>query len=133
MQDNFVELPIVQTGTPIAIEEAFSVKVADISVNGRIDAVFEDKHGKTIIVDWKTGRAPHRNTKKETLRYYATQLRLYRLAWSQLTGLAEESITPMLAFVDANTTVSLDDLVKLGGADLEESLEDEVKRTLKRP
>lgn len=132
MQDNFVELPIVQTGTPIAIEEAFSVKVADISVNGRIDAVFEDKHGKTIIVDWKTGQAPHKNTKKETLRYYATQLRLYRLAWSQLTGLAEESITPMLAFVDTNTTVSLDDLVKLGGAGLEKSLEDEVKRTLKR-
>ena len=44
----------------VAIEEAFSVEVGGVSVQGRIDAVFERVSGegqRFLVVDWKSGSA----------------------------------------------------------------------------
>lgn len=65
----------------VAIEEAFSVEVGGVSVQGRIDAVFERVSGdgpRYLVVDWKSGRPVTATTKPDKVAYFVTQLRLYR-------------------------------------------------------
>ena len=45
--------------TPLFAERAFLLRLEDVTVSGRIDAIFaDDPAGPWEVVDWKTGRAP---------------------------------------------------------------------------
>ncbi len=126
MQEHFRELPLLASHTPVGIEEPFAVEVGGVSVQGRIDAVFRDGDGHDTVVDWKSGRVPSELTSPEVLRYYLTQLRLYRLAWSRRTGVPEEEVSARVAFLAGPRVFSLEDLAGMlgdeGGSPLEESV-----------
>lgn len=74
--------------TPSAVEVPFALVLGGRVIRGRIDAVYTDRGGPEVI-DWKTGRAQ---------RADPLQLAVYRLAWSEIAGLAPEEVRA--AFVD---------------------------------
>ena len=104
----------------VAIEEAFSVEVGGVSVQGRIDAVFERVSGegpRFLVVDWKSGQPVTRKTKPEKLAYFATQLRLYRRAWAERVGVDAAEVGAMVAFLAGPSHYTLEALEgMLGGA-----------------
>lgn len=104
----------------VAIEEAFSVEVGGVSVQGRIDAVFERVSGqgpRFLVVDWKSGQPVTRTTKPEKLAYFATQLRLYRRAWAARMGVDASEVGAMVAFLAGPSHYTLEALEgMLGGA-----------------
>ena len=103
----------------VAIEEAFSVEVGGVSVQGRIDAVFERVSGqgpRFLVVDWKSGQPVTRTTKPEKLAYFATQLRLYRRAWAARMGVDVSEVGAMVAFLAGPSHYTLEALEgMLGG------------------
>ena len=116
----------------VAIEEAFSVEVGGVSVQGRIDAVFERVSGegpRFLVVDWKSGQPVTRKTKPEKLAYFATQLRLYRRAWAARVGVDAAEVGAMVAFLAGPSHYTLEALEgMLGGA--AQSLDQAVKGAL---
>ena len=104
----------------VAIEEAFSVEVGGVSVQGRIDAVFERVSGqgpRFLVVDWKSGQPVTRTTKPEKLAYFATQLRLYQRAWAARVGVDAAEVGAMVAFLVGPSHYTLEALEgMLGGA-----------------
>ena len=105
----------------VAIEEAFSVEVGGVSVQGRIDAVFERVSGEGqsfLVVDWKSGQPVTRQTKPEKLAYFATQLRLYRRAWAARMGVDPSEVDAMVAFLAGPSHYTLESLERMlgGGA-----------------
>ena len=104
----------------VAIEEAFSVEVGGVSVQGRIDAVFErvgEQGPRFLVVDWKSGAPITAATKPDKIAYFVTQLRLYRRAWAARTGVGPEEVGAMVAFLAGPSHFSLDELEDaLGGA-----------------
>ena len=114
----------------VAIEEAFSVEVGGVSVQGRIDAVFERVSGqgpRFLVVDWKSGQPVTRTTKPEKLAYFATQLRLYRRAWAARMGVDVSEVGAMVAFLAGPshyTLESLEAMLGSGTASLDEALRD---------
>ena len=104
----------------VAIEEAFSVQVGGVSVQGRIDAVFERVSGegpRFLVVDWKSGQPVTRTTKPEKLAYFATQLRLYQRAWAARVGVDAAEVGAMVAFLAGPSHYTLQALEgMLGGA-----------------
>ena len=118
----------------VAIEEAFSVEVGGVSVQGRIDAVFERVSGegpRFLVVDWKSGQPVTRKTKPEKLAYFATQLRLYRRAWAARVGVDAAEVGAMVAFLAGPSHYTLEALEgMLGGA--AQSLDQAVKGALGR-
>ena len=114
----------------VAIEEAFSVEVGGVSVQGRIDAVFERVSGqgpRFLVVDWKSGQPVTRTTKPEKLAYFATQLRLYRRAWAERVGVDAAEVSAMVAFLAGPshyTLESLEAMLGSGTASLDEALRD---------
>ena len=104
----------------VAIEEAFSVEVGGVSVQGRIDAVFERVSGegpRFLVVDWKSGQPVTRTTKPEKLAYFATQLCLYRRAWAARVGVDAAEVGAMVAFLAGPSHYTLQALEgMLGGA-----------------
>ncbi len=104
----------------VAIEEAFSVEVGGVSVQGRIDAVFERVSGegpRFLVVDWKSGQPVTRTTKPEKLAYFATQLRLYQRAWAARVGVDAAEVGAMVAFLAGPSHYTLQALEgMLGGA-----------------
>ena len=111
MQENFRSLDM-RGARPIAIEEPFSVEVAGISIQGRIDAVFEEQDGSFTVVDWKSGHVPGKKTPLSTYAYYARQLELYRLAWSQRQGCPVESVGARVIFLAGPRTFTLEELME---------------------
>ena len=103
----------------VAIEEAFSVEVGGVSVQGRIDAVFERVSGqgpRFLVVDWKSGQPVTRTTKPEKLAYFATQLRLYRRAWAARMDVDPSEVGAMVAFLAGPSHYTLEALEgMLGG------------------
>ena len=114
----------------VAIEEAFSVEVGGVSVQGRIDAVFERVSGegqRFLVVDWKSGQPVTRRTKPEKLAYFATQLRLYRRAWAARMDVDPSEVGAMVAFLAGPshyTLESLEAMLGSGTASLDEALRD---------
>ena len=114
----------------VAIEEAFSVEVGGVSVQGRIDAVFERVSGqgpRFLVVDWKSGQPVTRTTKPEKLAYFATQLRLYRRAWAARMDVDPSEVGAMVAFLAGPshyTLESLEAMLGSGTASLDEALRD---------
>lgn len=74
---------------PVALEEPFSLLLGGRVINGRIDAVFEEK-GQFDVVDWKTGSVHH---------LHPMQLAIYRVAWAQLRGVPVDRVTAGFAMI----------------------------------
>ena len=114
----------------VAIEEAFSVEVGGVSVQGRIDAVFERVRGngpRYLVVDWKSGRPVTATTKPDKVAYFVTQLRLYQRAWAARTGVDASEVGAMVAFLAGPshyTLESLEAMLGSGTASLDEALRD---------
>jgi DNA helicase-2/ATP-dependent DNA helicase PcrA len=73
--------------TPVAVEVGFEMSFGARVVRGRMDAVFRDSDGYTVV-DWKTGRIPS----GEQATAQAVQLALYRLAWADLAGIPDSEL-----------------------------------------
>ena len=114
----------------VAIEEAFSVEVGGVSVQGRIDAVFERVRGngpRFLVVDWKSGRPVSATTKPDKVAYFVTQLRLYRRAWAARMDVDASEVGAMVAFLAGpshHTLESLEALLGSGTASLDEALKE---------
>ncbi|MDQ1585408.1 MAG: ATP-dependent helicase UvrD/PcrA, partial [Actinomycetota bacterium] len=94
--------------TPNELEVPFDLKLDNLVLRGRIDAVFTDAaDGNVDVVDWKTG-APKTG---EDAAVAAVQLAVYRLAWHHLTATPLESIRAAFHYVGVNRTVSPADLL----------------------
>jgi DNA helicase-2/ATP-dependent DNA helicase PcrA len=94
--------------TPHELEVPFDLKLENLVLRGRIDAVFTDAaDGNVDVVDWKTG-APKTG---EDAAVAAVQLAVYRLAWHHLTGTPLDRIRAAFHYVGVNRTVSPADLL----------------------
>ena len=83
---------------PLEIEREIQFTIGQNTFICKLDAVFATDGG-VLIVDWKTGKAP-KNQADEKLR--SLQLALYRLAYSQFTGLPMDQIEVCFYFVAEN-------------------------------
>lgn len=130
MQENFRTLDLLATHDPVLVEEPFAVEVGGLSVQGRIDAVLRDRGGRETVVDWKSGHIPSELTSPDVLRYYLTQLRLYRLAWSRRRGVPAREVGARVVFLAGPREFTLEDLQEMLGEDAGEPLEASVLRAL---
>lgn len=135
LRENFTEFVAMELAgcSPVGIEEPFSVEVGGVSVQGRIDAVFERTSGggpRFVVIDWKSGRAVDRRTDPAKLRYFITQLRLYRRAWSQRAGVPESAVEARVAFLAGPASFTVEQLEARCGADPGASLDDLVRDAL---
>ena len=116
----------------VAIEEAFSVEVGGVSVQGRIDAVFERVRGdgpRFLVVDWKSGRPVTATTKPDKVAYFVTQLRLYQRAWAARMGVDASDVGAMVAFLAGPSHYTLENLEDMiAGAEV--SLDEALKEVL---
>ena len=87
--------------SPEAIEIAIETTVAEMSIRGRIDAVFARPGGGFTVVDWKTGARPTGD--KAKIR--ALQLEAYRLAYARLRGLALDQVDAAFYYAGTGETV----------------------------
>ena len=135
LRENFTEFVATELAgcSPVGIEEPFSVEVGGVSVQGRIDAVFERTGGggpRFVVIDWKSGRAVDRRTDPAKLRYFITQLRLYRRAWSQRAGVPESAVEARVAFLAGPASFTVEQLEARCGADPGASLDGLVRGAL---
>ena len=84
-------------------EMSIDLRLAGITISCKIDAVFE-VGDRVLIVDWKTGRAPSGVDLERRLR----QLSIYRIAYSELTGVPPERIDAEFFFAKDGVTVPLE-------------------------
>jgi len=91
--------------TPVAVEAPFALVLAGQVVRGRIDAVYSEHSDRSqpgaapdgyLLVDWKTNREQNADP---------LQLALYRLAWSELTGVPVERVRAGFYYVRTGTLV----------------------------
>ncbi|KAA0024037.1 UvrD-helicase domain-containing protein [Antrihabitans cavernicola] len=123
LQDAFLDSPWA-VRNPVEVEVPFETSVGGTVVRGRIDAVFADKDGWTVV-DWKTGAEP---TPAE-VQAVVVQLAVYRLAWARLessrTGEPEVDILARVRaafhYVRSGRTIAPDDLP--GRVELERLIE----------
>lgn len=104
MQDTFMSMTL--PGEPVAVEESFAVGIAGVTVQGRIDAVFATPEGRSVVVDWKSGRVPG-SRDHEKLRYFLHQLRLYQQAWALHSRQPVSSIDAQLVFLEHNEVMTI--------------------------
>ena len=81
--------------TPVDVEVPFDMVIGGTVVRGRIDAVFDDADGATVV-DWKTGDPPDT---PEAKRHAAVQLAVYRLAWAALRNVPATSVRAAFHYV----------------------------------
>jgi DNA helicase-2/ATP-dependent DNA helicase PcrA len=86
---------------PEAIEVAIETTVAEMSIRGRIDAVFPRPGGGFTVVDWKSGAKPT----GDRARFRALQLEAYRLAFARLRGLATDQVDAAFYYAGTGETV----------------------------
>ena len=96
------------TRVPHAVEAPFALVLDGQVVRGRIDAVYAEPDGGFLLVDWKTNR---------TASADPLQLAVYRLAWSELTGVPLDRVRAAFYYVRTGALVTPDDLP--GRAELE--------------
>ena len=96
--------------TPVEVEVPFEMAIDSTVVRGRMDAVFKDADGYTVV-DWKTGARPTGADAQAA----AVQLAAYRLAWAALSGVDVERIGAAFHYVRSNETISPIDLLDADG------------------
>ncbi len=87
--------------TPVDVEVPFEMVIGGTVVRGRIDAVFTDADGATVV-DWKTGDPPDT---PEAKRHAAVQLAVYRLAWAALRDVPADSVRAAFHYVRSGQIV----------------------------
>ncbi|HZW42988.1 MAG TPA: ATP-dependent DNA helicase [Dermatophilaceae bacterium] len=87
--------------SPAAIEIAIETTVAEMTIRGRIDAVFSRPGGGFTVVDWKTGAKPS----GDEARVRALQLGAYRLAFARLRGLPLAQVDAAFYYAGTGETV----------------------------
>jgi DNA helicase II / ATP-dependent DNA helicase PcrA len=92
--------------TPVDVEVPFDMVIGGTVVRGRIDAVFADADGATVV-DWKTGDPPDT---PEAKRHAAIQLAVYRLAWAALRDLPVDSVRAAFHYVRSGQVVVPDSM-----------------------
>jgi DNA helicase-2/ATP-dependent DNA helicase PcrA len=95
--------------TPVDVEVPFDMVIGGTVVRGRIDAVFADADGATVV-DWKTGDPPDT---PEAKRHKAIQLAVYRLAWAALRDVPVDSVRAAFHYVRSGQIVVPDSLPDL--------------------
>jgi DNA helicase-2/ATP-dependent DNA helicase PcrA len=90
----------------VTVEPPFALVLAGQVVRGRIDAVFEERDGGYLLVDWKTSRAQSADP---------LQLAVYRVAWSELTGTPLERVRAGFYYVRDGELVEPGDLPDRAG------------------
>ena len=90
------------TLTPLAIEQELHLPVAGHLVVCKLDAVFPGDTGPHIV-DWKTGAKP---SDPREIEAKALQLAAYRAAWSQWTGVSQESVTASFWYAGDSTLLT---------------------------
>ena len=88
--------------TPVDVEVPFDLVLGTKVIRGRIDAVFADADGVTVV-DWKTGEPPDT---PEAARHAAVQLAVYRLATAALRGVPVTSVRAAFHYVRSGLTVT---------------------------
>ncbi|MGZ3140574.1 ATP-dependent helicase [Lentzea chajnantorensis] len=96
--------------TPHDVEVPFEAEFDGISVRGRMDAVYRDPDGWTVV-DWKTGAVPD----EEALPALSVQLAAYRLAWAALVDEPLERVRAAFHYVRHDHTVRPADLLDEDG------------------
>ncbi|MBD8078236.1 ATP-dependent helicase [Cellulosimicrobium arenosum] len=127
LQETFLASPWAGR-TPSAVEVDVETTVGDTVLRSRIDAVFPEhplddrderegttaagaERGGVVVVDWKTGRAPHDRQARATRE---VQLAAYRLAWSRWSGLPLEQVGAAFYYVASDETVRPERLLDEG-------------------
>ncbi len=96
--------------TPVEVEVPFEMAIDSTVVRGRMDAVFKEADGYTVV-DWKTGARPTGADAQAA----AVQLAAYRLAWAALSDVDVERIGAAFHYVRSNETISPIDLLDADG------------------
>ncbi len=99
LREAFLRTPYASR-TPVAVEAPFSLAIAGRVVRGRIDAVFAGPDGRHEVVDWKSGGR----------RLQSLQLGIYRLAWSEISGLPLHDIDARFVVVSSGEIVEPSDV-----------------------
>jgi DNA helicase-2/ATP-dependent DNA helicase PcrA len=92
---------------PLDVEVPFATVIAGVVVRGRMDAVYRHPDGRYDVVDWKTGARPAGADATAA----AVQLAAYRLAWSELRGVALAEVGAAFFYVRSGETVRPADLL----------------------
>jgi DNA helicase-2/ATP-dependent DNA helicase PcrA len=87
-----------------SVETPVELEFMGHAVKARIDAVFEDKSGNLVVVDWKTGKSldgekPHPQ--------HAEQVRLYQTALARAQGKPLDQIKAYVHYVGENLSVEV--------------------------
>ncbi len=99
LADAFAAGPFGQR-TPLQVEAPFTTVLGVQVIRGRIDAVYQTATGY-LVVDWKTSAAETADP---------LQLALYRMAWGELTGSAEQQVQAAFYYVRSGHVVEPDNL-----------------------
>jgi DNA helicase-2/ATP-dependent DNA helicase PcrA len=81
---------------PHRVEAPFALVLAGQVVRGRIDAVYEERGGGWLLVDWKTNRAATADP---------LQLAIYRVAWAELHGVPLDQVRAAFVYVRSGEVV----------------------------
>jgi DNA helicase-2/ATP-dependent DNA helicase PcrA len=87
---------------PETIEVPFSTRLGDVTLRGRIDAVYREPDGGFLVVDWKTGLDPAGDQPDEAVTW---QLAAYRLAWARLAGCPVGEVAAAAHYVRSGRTL----------------------------
>ena len=89
--------------TVISLETPFTAVRDGVAIRGRIDAVLTAPDGKVWLIDWKTRRSLRTAPSSFDLKYFQSQLSLYREAWeereSEGPGGGEATVVAAIVFV----------------------------------
>jgi DNA helicase II / ATP-dependent DNA helicase PcrA len=86
---------------PLFAERAFLLRFGDVTVGGRIDAIYGEADGPWEVVDWKTGKKPADDDPLATL-----QLDVYGLACAEIWGKHAEDLTLTYAYLASGEEVT---------------------------
>jgi DNA helicase-2/ATP-dependent DNA helicase PcrA len=111
LQEQFLASPWAER-SPEFVEVSIETPVGEVSVRGRIDAVFRVAAGsgevRWEVVDWKTGPPP---LSASAARARAVQLAVYRTAWARLTDVPVHHVSAAFFYAATGETVRPVDLL----------------------
>ena len=114
--DDFVSIETLQQNfensrfaklTPLAVEQEIQLTIGANTFVCKMDAIYQTDDG-VQIVDWKTNQPP---TEKSDLYRRSLQLALYRLAYSEYTGMPIEKVQASFFFVGVAEELTPDALL----------------------
>ena len=92
---------------PLAVEQEIQLTIGSNTFVCKMDAIYQDGDG-VQIVDWKTNQPP---SEERDLYRRSLQLALYRLAYSEFTGMPIEKVKASFFFVGVSQELTPDALL----------------------